>query len=448
MADETPRTRYARSGDYSVAYQVVGDGDVDLVYVPGFASHLEVFWEQPQYSRFLRRLASFSRLILIDRLGTGLSDRLPPGRASTVDERMDDIREVMDAVGSERAALLGWSEGTMPCVTFAATHPDRTSALVIYGGMPRVIRADDYPIGPTPELYDAWATRLASLWGESEEILRYWAPTAVADPDARAWFLRYNRLSASPGAVAALWEALRETDVRDVLPTIAVPTLVIHRSEDTLVPVEHGRFMAERIPGAKYVELPGTDHLWWFGDQDDIVDEVEEFLTGERHAPEPDRVLATVLFTDIVGSTSRAAELGDQRWREVLERHEGIMRRQLSRHRGQQVKNTGDGFLATFDGPARAIRCARAVSDEMSELGFEIRAGLHTGECEAMDGDIGGIAVHIGARVAAMAGAGEVLVSQTVKDLVAGSGIEFEDRGSHDLKGVPGEWRLFAARPG
>jgi pimeloyl-ACP methyl ester carboxylesterase len=248
MVDETPRTRYARNGDYSVAYQVVGDGDVDLVYLPGFASHLEVFWEQPEYSRFLRRLASFSRLILIDRLGTGLSDRLPPGRASTVDERMDDIREVMDAVGSERAALLGWSEGTMPCVTFAATHPDRTSALVIYGGMPRVIRTEAYPIGPTAEVYDKWVTALSGLWGESEEILRYWAPSAADDPDARAWFLRYNRLAASPGAVADLWQALRETDVRDVLPTITVPTLVIHRSEDTLVPVEHGRFMAEHFP--------------------------------------------------------------------------------------------------------------------------------------------------------------------------------------------------------
>jgi len=442
----SPETRYARSGEFSIAYQVVGEGEFDLVYVPGLASHLELFWEEPAYSRFLHRLASFSRLILMDRLGTGLSDRLPPNEASTYEQRMDDIRAVMDAVGSERAALLGWSEGGALCATFAATYPQRTSALVMYGGMPRMLEDDDYPWGQPADFMDEWIANVPVSWGQDEELLRLWAPSVADLPEPRRWFARFGRLAASPGAASALFRMVRDLDIRDVLPAIRVPTLLIHRTGDTLIRVEHSRYMVERIPDAKLVELPGEDHLWWFGDQDAIVDEVEEFLTGARSAPEPDRVLATVLFTDIVGSTERAAELGDSRWRDLLERHGTVVRRELERHRGREVKATGDGFLATFDGPARGIRCASSIAAAVRPLGIEIRAGLHTGECELMNGDVGGIAVHTGARVSAEAGPGEVLVSSTVRDLVAGSGIEFEERGSRELKGIPGEWRLYAVR--
>jgi class 3 adenylate cyclase len=423
---------------------VVGDGDLDLVYVPGLVSHLELFWEEPAYSRFLHRLASFSRLILMDRLGTGLSDRLPVGEASTYEQRMDDIRAVMDAVGSERAALLGWSEGAPLCATFAATYPQRTVALVMYGGMPRFVRAEDYPFGMPIEEVNAWLEMMPSMWGQDEELLRLWAPNVADQPGPRRWFARFGRMAVSPGGAVALFSMVRDLDVRDVLPAIRVPTLLVHRTGDDLIRIEHSRYMADRIPDAKLVELPGEDHLWWFGDQDAIVDEVQEFLTGVRPAPEADRVLATVMFTDIVGSTRRAAELGDRRWRELLEGHEAVVRRELARHRGTEVKTTGDGFLATFDGPARGIRCARSIAEGVRQLGIEIRAGLHTGECELRNGDVGGIAVHTGARVSARAEPGEVLVSSTVRDLVAGSGIEFEDRGSHELKGVPGEWRLYA----
>jgi class 3 adenylate cyclase len=444
VATEAPETRYARSGEYSIAYQVVGEGELDLVYVPGLASHLELFWEEPEYSRFLHRLASFSRLILMDRLGTGLSDRLPPNQVSTYEQRMDDIRAVMDAVGSERAAVLGWSEGAPLCAMFAATYPQRASALVMYGGMARLLRDEDYPVGMPSEAMDQFIEAIPTAWGQDEELLRLWAPSVADYPGPRRWWTRFGRHAVSPGAATALFETLRELDVRDILPAIRVPTLIVHRTGDTLIPVGHARHMAERIPDAKLVELPGEDHLWWFGDQDAIVDEVEEFLTGARSVPESDRVLATVMFTDIVGSTERAAELGDGRWRDVLESHESITRRELRRFRGTEVKTTGDGFLATFDGPARAIGCARAIAEGVRPLGIEVRAGLHTGECEVMNGDVGGIAVHTGARVSDQAGPGEVLVSSTVKDLVAGSGIEFEDRGSHELKGVPGEWRLYA----
>lgn len=446
VATGTPKTRYARNGDFSIAYQVVGEGELDLVYVPGFASHLEVFWEEPRYSRFLGRLASFSRLILIDRLGTGLSDRLSPDRAATLEQRMDDIRVVMDAVDVERAAVLGWSEGAAVCATFAATYPERTTALVMYGGFARFLEDEDYPWGIPAELMDEFIETLPETWGESQPSLAFWAPSVAEEPREKDWWLRYGRLAVSPGAAVALFRVTRDIDIRAILPTIRVPTLVIHRTEDIMAPVEGSRYMAERIPGAKLVEFPGEDHLWWYGNQEAIVDEVEEFLTGQRHAPEADRVLATVLFTDIVGSTERAAQLGDSRWRELLESHGSLVRHELERFRGREVKTTGDGFLATFDGPARAIRCACAITEAVRSLGIEVRAGLHTGECEVMNGDVGGIAVHTGARVSAQAGPGEVLVSSTVKDLVAGSGIEFEERGSHELKGVPGEWRLYAVR--
>jgi class 3 adenylate cyclase len=444
---EMPETRYARSGEYSIAYQVLGEGELDLMYVPGLASHLELFWEEPAYSRFLHRLASFSRLVLMDRLGTGLSDRLPPNQAAIYEQRMDDIRAVMDAVGSERAALLGWSEGGALCGQFAATHPERTSAVVMYGGFPRAVEGEGYPWGLEADAMDDWIENvLPDTWGQDEELLRLWAPSVADSSAERRWWVRFIRQAASPGAAAALFRITREIDIRDILPAIHVPVLLIHRTGDTLIQVEHSRYMAEQIPDAKLVELPGEDHLWWFGDQDAIVDEVEEFLTGARSAPEPDRVLATVMFTDIVSSTQRAAELGDSRWRELLARHEAVVRRELGRHRGREVNTTGDGFLATFDGPARGIRCATAIAQAVRPLGIEVRAGLHTGELEVMNGDVGGIAVHTGARVSAQADPGEVLVSSTVKDLVAGSGIEFEDRGSFELKGVPGEWRLYAVR--
>ena len=332
----------------------------------------------------------------------------------------------------------------MPCALFAASHPERTDALVLYGGMPTVLEHEDFEWGISREAFEDFVDGGLSMWPDGG-LLRLWAPSYGDDQDAQDWFERYQRLSASPGAIRALWNSLYETDVRDVLPLISVPTLIMHRTGDNLIQVENSRYMAERIPGAKLVEFPGDDHLWWFGDQDAIVDEIEEFLTGARHAPEPDRVLATVLFTDIVGSTERAAELGDSAWRELLERHDAVVRRELDVHRGREVKTTGDGFLATFDGPgARDPLCAGRSPTACRPLGIEVRAGLHTGECEVLGDDVGGIAVHIGARVSAMAGPGEVLVSQTVKDLVAGSGIEFDDRGEHELKGVPGEWRLFA----
>jgi class 3 adenylate cyclase len=439
-----PRTRYARSGEYSIAYQVAGEGELDLVYVPGLVSHIELFWEEPTYARFLRRLTSFSRLILIDRLGTGLSDRLPPGEVSSFEQRMDDIRAVMDAVGVERAALLGWSEGAALCAQFAATYPDRSSALVMYGGFPFLGQDETCPWGVRENVMERWLQELGGRWGMDGALLRFWAPTAAEGARERDWFERFQRFSTTPGSALALFRAVAAVDIRGVLDAIRVPTLIIHRTDDALIPVEWSRFMAERIPDAKLVEFPGRDHLWWFGDQDAIVDEAEEFLTGSRRQAEPDRVLATVLFTDIVGSTERASELGDSRWREVLDGHERITRRALERFRGTEIKSTGDGFLATFDGPARAIRCAQRIAEEVRGLGVEIRAGLHTGELELRNGDVGGIAVHTGARVSAEAGPGEVLVSRTVKDLVAGSGIEFSDRGLRVLKGVPGEWHLYA----
>jgi class 3 adenylate cyclase len=314
----------------------------------------------------------------------------------------------------------------------------------MYGSMPRFLRDEDYAWGMPSEEIEAFIAAIPQTWGQDEELLRLWAPSVADESGPRRWWTRFGRLAASPGAAHALFRMVSQLDIRDILPTIRVPTLIIHRTDDTLIRVEHARYMAERIPEARLVELSGEDHLWWFGDQDAIVDEVQEFLTGARSVPEPDRVLATVMFTDIVGSTRRAAELGDSRWRELLDRHGSVVRRELGRHRGREVKATGDGFLATFDGPARAIRCATAIAESVRPLGLEIRAGLHTGECEVMNGDVGGIAVHTGARVSAEAGPGEVLVSSTVKDLVAGSGIEFEDRGSRELKGVPGEWRLYA----
>ena len=440
---DPPETRYARSGDVNIAYQVVGEGPLDLVFVMGWVSHLDYFWEEPSFARFLLRLASFSRLILFDKRGTGLSDRVSLNELPTLEQRMDDVRAVMDAVGSERAALMGVSEGGPLCALFAATYPERTAALVMLGAYARRVWAPDYAFGATREHYDAFLEDVGSNWG-GPVGLEARAPSLVDDERFRDWWATYLRMSASPGAAFALTKMNAEVDVRHVLPTISAPTLVVHRTGDRSLPVEGARFMAEKIPGARLCELPGDDHLPFVGDQDEILDEVEEFLTGVRRGPEPDRVLATVLFTDVVGSTERAAELGDQRWQLLLAQHHALVRHELDRWRGREIDTSGDGFLATFDGPARAIRCACAIRDSVRGLGLEIRAGLHTGEIQLVGDDVAGIAVHLGARVAALAGGSEVLVSSTVKDLVAGSGIEFEERGEHELKGVPGEWRLYA----
>ncbi|MGH7263564.1 MAG: adenylate/guanylate cyclase domain-containing protein [Candidatus Rokuibacteriota bacterium] len=435
-----PVTRYAKSGDVHIAYQVTGKGPLDLVFVPGFVSHLEADWDSPLRARFIERLGAFSRLVRFDKRGTGLSDRVP---IPTLEQRMDDVRAVMDAVGSERAALFGVSEGGPMSLLFAATYPARTTALVIYGSYARRLWAPDHPFGRTQAEWDEIVQRLEREWGGPVAV-DVWAPSRIHDERFQEGWAAYLRLAASPGAAAAVMRMNGEIDVRHVLPVIRVPTLILHRIGDRLTSIDQARVMAQCIAGAKLVELPGVDHHPTAGDADAILDEIEEFLTGVRHGPEPDRVLATVLFTDIVGSTERAAILGDRRWRDLLAGHHNLVRRELDRFRGREIDTAGDGFLATFDGPARGIRCARAVSDGVRALGLEVRAGLHTGEVEVLHDKVSGLAVHIGARVAAAAGPGEVLVSSTVKDLVAGSGLRFQDRGLQALKGVPGEWQLFA----
>jgi pimeloyl-ACP methyl ester carboxylesterase len=440
MPSAIPETRYAKSGDVNIAYQVVGDGPFDLVYVPGWISNIELMWEEPAHARLLRRLSAFSRLILFDKRGTGMSDPVPLDRLPTLEQRMDDVRAVMDAAGSERAALFGSSEGGLMSVLFAATYPERTRALIALAIYAKRIWSPDYPWAPTPDARAAEIESIERTWGSEMDISDL-APSADEAFKRRA--VSYLRRSASPGAAVALLRMNTQIDVRAVLPTIRVPTLVLQRVDDRDVNVEEGRWIAAQIPGAKYVELPGDEHLIWAGDVDAVVDDVEEFLTGSRPLHEADRVLATVLFTDIAGSTERAAKLGDRRWGDVLEQHHAVVRRELDRFRGHEVDTAGDGFFATFDGPARAVRAAWAIRYGVRELGIEIRAGVHTGECELMQDKIGGIAVHTGARVAGTAGPGEVLVSSTVRDLVSGSGIRFEDRGEHELKGV-GSWRLYS----
>ncbi|MBA2361667.1 MAG: adenylate/guanylate cyclase domain-containing protein [Actinobacteria bacterium] len=435
-----PETRYAKSGDVNIAYQVVGAGPLDLVYVPGWISNVELMWEEPAHALLLRRLASFSRLILFDKRGTGLSDPVPLDRLPTLEQRMDDVRAVMDAAGSERAAIFGSSEGGLMSVLFAATYPQRTRALIALAVYAKRVWSPDYPWAPKPEARAAEIESIERTWGGEMDISDL-APSADEAFKQRA--VRYLRRSASPGAAVALLRMNTQIDVRAVLPTIRVPTLVLQRVGDRDVNVEEGRWIAAQIPGANYVELPGDEHLIWAGNVDAVVDEVEEFLTGSRPVHEADRVLATVLFTDIVGSTERAAELGDRRWGDVIEQHHAIVRRELEGFRGEEMDTAGDGFFATFDGPARAVRAAWSIREAVRELGIELRVGLHTGECELMADKAGGIAVHIGARIARAARADEILASSTVRDLVAGSGIEFEDRGPHELKGV-GSWRLYA----
>jgi class 3 adenylate cyclase len=436
-----PKTQYARSGDVSIAYQVIGDGPMDLVYVPGFISHVELAWEMPPVVHMIQRLTSFARLIMFDKRGTGLSD--PVVGAPTLEERMDDVRAVMAAAGSERAGLLGVSEGVPMSILFAATHPELTTGLVLYGGMARSTWAPDYP----------WATPADALIESSLEMspfmfegaaIEVMAPSMADDPRAREMFARFQRYAATPAMLEQVFLMFLDIDVRSILPTIDVPTLVLHRHGDMAVNRRGAEWMAAQIPGAKYVELTGIDHAVYAGDSDAIIDEIEEFLTGVRRSVEVDRVLATVMFTDIVDSTQRASDLGDRPWRALLDSQNEVIRAELARHRGREVKTLGDGMLATFDGPARAIRCALAVTEAVRPLGIVVRVGLHTGEIELVGDDVAGIAVHIAARVGALAGAGEVLVSSTVKDLVAGSGIAFSERGEHVLKGIPDQWRLFA----
>jgi class 3 adenylate cyclase len=443
----TPPTQYAKSGDASIAYQVVGEGPIDLVLVLGFATHLELQWESPPFARFFDRIGSFSRLIIFDKRGTGLSD--PVTEVPILEQRIDDVRAVMDAAGSEQAALFGISEGGPMSVLFAATHPDRVTALVLYGAMGRTTEGPDYPwASPAEALRESAAEFIVPYWGQhAEGMVELFAPSFADDPQAVEFTARMERSAASPAMVQQIFEMFLDIDVRSILPTINVPSLVLHRRGDRVVNRRAGKELAAQIPRARYVELPGIDHLPWAGDSEPVLGEIEEFLTGARSVPAPDRVLATVMFTDIVGSTERAAELGDARWRELLSAHQEAVRRELARFRGREVKTLGDGYLATFDGPARAIQCALAIADGVRSLGLEVRIGLHSGEVELMGEDVGGIAVHIAARVGALAEAGEVLVSSTVKDLVAGSGIRFVDRGAKHLKGVSDEWRLFAAAP-
>jgi pimeloyl-ACP methyl ester carboxylesterase len=439
-----PETRYAKSGDASIAYQVVGDGRADLILVHGWVQSFDPSWEIDAIKRFYLRLASFSRLILFDKRGTGLSDRVPPDDLPTLEARMDDMRAVLDAVGSERATVLGHSEGGAMCALFAATYPQRTTALVMVGGFARTRWAPDYPLGASDDVLEEEDHAVVESWGVgfTRSVLEQLGPSIAEDEDLVQVYARAAARGASPAAAAALMRMSAQIDVRHVLPAIRVPTLVLHRADEYLA--DASRYVGDRIAGARIVELPGNDHLPWLGDQDAVLDEIEEFLTGVRPHPTLDRVLATVLFTDIVGSTQLAAELGDRRWRELLDQHNGLIRRELDRFRGRELSTAGDGFLATFDGPARAVACAVSIREGARALGLQIRFGLHTGELELQGSEIRGIAVHMGARVVGKAGPGEVLASSTVKDLVAGSGLEFEDRGSHELKGVPGEWRLYA----
>jgi len=438
-------TRYARSGDVHIAYQVVGNGPLDLVFVMGWVSHLDWFWEEPRFARFLTRLASFSRLILFDKRGTGLSDRavgLP-----TLDERIDDVRAVMDAVGSKRATLLGISEGGSMCSLFAATHPHRTTALIVIGGYARRLSAPDYPWGVAPEDWLRFIDDVENDWGGDTRLASR-APSLVHDVRFRHWWRTYLRMSASPGAAAALTRMNGEIDIREVVPAIHVPTLIIQRSGDQSVPVGNGRYLAERISGARYVELPGDDHLPFVGDQEAILAEIEVFLTGALPVPESDRVLATLMLTGIVGAEATAVRLGDRAWADLVAAHDAMTREHLTRYRGREIKKTIGGFLAAFDSPARAIRCASAIVEAARGLGITVRAGLHAGECEATGGELGGVAVQVAERVFDRAGAGEVLVSSTVKDLVAGSGIDFEELPSRLLTGPASGWRLHRVLAG
>ena len=436
-----PQTKYAKSGEVHIAYQVFGRGRSDLVMVPGWTSHIEYAWEDPIFANFLDRLGSFCRVTWFDKRGTGLSDRevgMP-----TLEQRMDDVRAVMDAASVRQASVFGISEGGSMSALFAATYPERVSSLILYGAFAKRIWSPDYPWAPTLEERLKWIDSIEKGWGGEVELENL-APSRANDDSFKRWFAAYGRQSVSPSAAVALAKMNTDIDIRNVLSSIHVPTLVIHRRGDRDVRVGNGVYLAQHIEGARYVELMGDDHAPMAGDTDAIADQIEEFLTGVRPVAQRDRVLSTILFTDIVDSTKKASELGDSRWRHLLLAHNDAVRGELARSRGHEVKTTGDGFVATFDGPGRAILCARAIVERVGSLGIAVRAGLHTGECELLGNDIAGVAVHIAARVAEIASGGEVLVSKTVKDLVSGSGIKFEDRGVHALKGVEGDWQLYS----
>jgi class 3 adenylate cyclase len=439
---EIPEVRYAKASDGThLAYQTVGNGPVDLVYMQPWISHLEYIWEEPRYERFLLKFASFARLIQLDRRGCGMSDPVPADRPPDLETRMDDARAVMDEVGSERAVIYGASESGAMAALFAATHPDRTVALVIHGSEARAAWAPDYPMGQTREEHEAELAAIEKGWGTEDYVLS-WAPGLGDDPSLVRWLARLSRLAMSPGAAAVYEEMYWAIDVRDALPSIHVPTLILHRAQDS---PDANRYLAEHIPGATYVELPGDEHIPYLGDQDAVTNEIERFVRSVRDEEAVlDRVLATVMFTDIVGSTEVASRLGDREWGDLVERHHATVRNILARYRGREVDTAGDGFFSTFDGPARGVRCAQQITRAVRPLGIEIRAGVHTGEVQTLDGKVGGIGVVIGARLGSLAGPSEVLVSSTVKDLTAGSGLAFEDRGTHVLKGVPDEWHLYA----
>ena len=438
-----PPVRYAKNGGVHIAYQVLGDGPIDLVLVHGWVSHLELNWDEPSIARFLERLASFSRLIVFDKRGTGLSDRVAENELPTLEQRMEDMRVVLDAVGSRRSALMGISEGGPMCALFAATHAERTAALIMCGSYARWIRDDDCPWAMTREQHEAAAAAFERGWGTPIGFKTV-APTSSADERYRNWWARYLRMGASPGAGVTLYRMNYEIDIRSLLPAIRVPTLLLHRSGDRLINVEASRYMAQRIPGARLVELPGDDHLVFLGDSETVLGEIQEFITGARAPTAQETTHTTVMFVDIASSTERAAALGDARWRDLLGEFHQAVRRELDHHRGRLIDTAGDGAFASFDGPVRAIRCASAIRDRVGTLGLRIRAGVHTGECQIAGDKLAGMAVHIGARVAACAQPDQVLVSSTVKDLVAGAGLRFSDLGLKALKGVPGEWRLFA----
>ena len=436
----TPETRYTRSGEVSIAYQVVGRGPIDLVLVPGWISNIELFWEEPNIVRFFEKLMTFSRLILFDKRGTGLSDRVT--EAATLEERMDDVRAVLDAVGSSQAALLGWSEGGTMCTLFAATYPERTAALITVGSYARRLRAPDYPYFTDREEAFKAVEAAAADWG-GPVWLEIRAPSLVHDPIIRQWWAKFVRMSASASAATALQRMNIEIDVRHVLPSIRVPTLILHAKNDRAIPVGAGRYMAEHIPNATFVEIDTIDHLPFFDKSDEFMQHIQSFLTGSSTPAISESRVSTLMFTDIVGSTQMAVAKGNLRFADLLEVHHAAIRAELARHRGEEINTVGDGFLASFDGPARAIKCAVAIVKSLGALGIQCRIGLHTGECEVRQGQLHGVALHIAARVAALASPGGVLVSQTVKDLVAGSGLGFTDAGTHALKGLPDEWRLY-----
>ena len=441
---ETSRVRYTKRGGFNIAYQVIGEGPVDIVLSPGWVTHIGLAWDVPDLARFLRRLASFSRLILFDKRGTGLSDRISRDALPTLEQRMEDVLAVMDAASSERAVLFGTLGGGATCGLLAATYPERALALVLYGTFGRLEPATGL-LARIADTQEAALDRLEREWGTESVGVAFWAPNLVGDDPAVSAYLRMLRASVSPGSARALMQVGYQIDWEVVLPSIHVPTLVLHRTGDLVVPIDQARRLAEGIPGARFVELPGIDHLMWVGDQDSVIDEVRTFLAQVGPTALTDRMLATILFTDVVESTGVRSRMGDRGWRDLLRAHRAVVRANLERFGGREAETAGDSFLVTFRGPAQAIRCADAIINATAPLGLQVRAGIHSGECELVEEGLRGIAVHIAARVSAVAGAGEIVVSRSVKDLAAGSGIRFGDRGAHALKGVPGEWELFQA---